>query len=343
VGENRDLLLLIADAQGRMAEELGGSNENLGKPEMALRYMEEQIQSLEVLRRQWPDDITVARRWAEARAALWQAERRLDRNLDGKGMRDLEGTWTALLTRVPADVAVLRSAGSYYFRCGTGLRLDPASQVRYFEKALALWKREETINKGGEQTWRNLALAHKYLAGALSRHRPGPGQLEHAEKARAYDQLRLDRNPGNAQARMDLTFDLTTIGDYHLHNSNHCAEAASYFRQALRVRRTLLEVEPTNRWYQRSLLYPARAAAYSAWTCGDARALVADLPAFQELIASAEDRVVGQFFSGELAHLQGRAADACAAWRQASAGAQGLTDWALLPKLNERLGGCPAR
>lgn len=338
---NRDLLLLIADSHGRLAAELGGSNENLGNLEAALRHLRVQFETLDSLRRGNPGDVTVTRLWADARAFLWFAEKRLNRKPDSRVLTGLHAIWTALLAQAPRDIAVLRSAGSYYFRCALGLGLDLPSQVLYLEKARALWAAEEAVSGGGENVWRNLALAHKYLAGTIARDKPSPLQLEHAEKARAYDQKRLDRNPANAQARMDLTFDITSVADYHVNIAKNYAEAARLYREALRIRQVLHEFEPANTWYRRSLLYPARFAAYAAAAANDFDALAADVAALRQSIeragsaVTAVDRVSVEMYSGDLALHLNRPAEACAAWSRASRHGPASEE------LRTRLAGCP--
>ncbi|MCU0246175.1 MAG: protein kinase [Bryobacter sp.] len=349
-GDSRDFSLLTAEAHGRLAEDLGGANENLGQRERSLAHLEQQVRILGELHRRQPEDLLAARLWADARAALWQAEVRQQRQQYDSPPPELESLWSRLLAREPRDYLVLRSAGNYYFRCFQILRVEPGAKIAYLEKSLELWTREEALTGGGENVWRNLALAHKYLAGTLGKSQPSPRQLEHAEKARAYDQRRLDRNPANAQARMDLSFDLTSIGDYHETARRDFAGAARYQREALRLRRLLLEVEPANEWYQRSLWYPARRAAYLAWRGEDFASLAGDLAAYAPLVrgasaAAPSDVALEALLSGDLAQQQGRPGEACAAWIRAQAAAQSPQFqfvWFAAAELQARIARCPA-
>lgn len=340
-GANRDLSLLIADSHGRLAAELGGSNENLGNQDAAFKHLQTQVRTLDALRQASPADIMVTRLWADARATLWAAEKRLNRNASPRALLDLEPVWKSLLARAPRDIAVLRSAGSYYFRCATAAGPELAKQTAYLQRANELWTAEEHISGGGETVWRNLALANKYIAGSIARQKPSPLQLLYAEKARAYDQKRLDRNPANAQARMDLTFDITSVADYHVQHAKDYREGARLYREALRLRQSLHELEPANPWYRRSLVYPALSAAYAANEAGDLDALARDITTLRQSIdrasatATSNDRASLEFFTGELAHHQNRPVEACAAWSRAAA----LN--AAISELRDRLARCP--
>ena len=322
-GENQDIILLIADAHGRLAEELGGSNENLGRADEAHRHLTRQFQILDDLRRRSPGSIDVTRLWAESRVALWISERRRSRTSDTRAYFDLLPVWENLLARAPRNIAVLRGAGSYYFNAASSLSLPPPRQLESFEKALAIWGREESVSGGGENVWRNLALAHKYIAGTISRSAPSPRQLQHAEKALFYDRKRLDRNSANVQARMDLTFDITAIADYHARVSGNLPEATRQYREALRLRLLLLDVEPANSWYRRSILYPAHYAAWMSSRQNDIPALTADLAAFRAAIersaaATSNHRAAAEMYAGDIARHHNRPEEACAAWTRAA-------------------------
>lgn len=337
VGENRELVLLIADAHGRLGEELGGSNENLGDPKTAHRHYAQRVSTLEEWRRRQPEDTQIWRLWADAKSGLWQFEKKLGRNPNPADMRALAGAWDDLVQREPRDVAVLRAAGTYYFRSAMSVESDPVLRRAAYKKAIALWEREEAVSGGEETVWRNLALGNKYVANVEQKLKNFEAQLAHAEKARSYDQRRLDRSPANSQARMDLTFDLTSIGDYYSIRPGQAGTAVRHYREALRQRQTLVAVEPTNAWYQRSLLYPAQYAAYYSWVAGDWKGLAEDLAVFRResgRSANATVSAMASFLSGEFAWHEGRRPEACVAWREAER--QGYSD----ARLTEKINGC---
>ncbi len=339
--DNRNLSLLLADAHGRLAEVSGGPNENLGSPETAIQHFRAQVQILSSLRTRQPDDPVISRLWAEAVASHWLALKREKRSPDPSTLLALKPVWSALLKREPGNPAILRPAGTFYFSCATGLGLPRPLQLKDLEMAARLWASEEQITGGGEVVWRNLALAHKYIAGTLSRFDRSPRQLHHAETARGYDLKRLDRNPSNVQARMDLTFDLTNIGDYHLTVANNPSLAATYYREALRIRQLLLALEPANPRYLTSVAYPARFAAWASLNAADFSALATDLAAFQPYAGqSILQQATWDYFSGELAFHHGRSAEACTAWRRASTNANSL-DPGTRQHLSSRLARCP--
>jgi hypothetical protein len=125
--------------------------------------------------------------------------------------------------------------------------------VRYYQRMLELTQAEERSFGGDEICWRSAALAHKYLAGSMT---AGDAEYRrHAEAAVSYDQKRVDLNPMNATARMDLSFSWTTLAAA-LEEEGKREEAARRYREVYQQRLGLLQVDPGNQWYQRSLWYP---------------------------------------------------------------------------------------
>ena len=332
--DDRNLLLLIADAHGRLAEVLGGKNENLGDPQAAQQHLNSQIRILDALRARFPSDDEITRIWADAAVALWWQLPSAQRTPNAPALLRLEPVWNRLLASSPRNPAVLRAAGSYYFSRSMSVGLPPTAKIQFLEKAAALWASEEALTGGGEIVWRNLALANKYIAGAYIALPQSPRQLHHAELARAFDQKRLDRNPANSQARMDLSFGLTALADYHYTRKDFSA-ATPFYRQALQIRVSLLATEPANQQYRRSIAYPARNAAWSAWQSADFAGLATDLDAFRQYRPDTKaDQSQVEFLTGELAHHRGHLAEACAAWRRAEAS---QPDPVLASRLAERL------
>ncbi len=174
--------------------------------------------------------------------------------------------------------------------------------------------------------------------------------MEHALRAREYDQRRVDRDPANAEVRLDLSFDLTSIAAYYSNILGAHSEAAPYIHEALAIRRRLLEVDPTNAWIARSLWYPLMNVAYLSWRMEDFAALESGLRAFREYQARALmpapplEAAWVEFLSGELAHRQARLDDACAAWLQARdlalAQSSGV-NWSSMRDAQSRLALCP--
>jgi hypothetical protein len=126
---------------------------------------------------------------------------------------------------------------------------------------LEMAQADERSFGGDESCWRSAALAHKYLVGSMK-----AGEAEyrrHAEAAVNYDQKRVELNPMNATARMDLSFSWTTLAAA-LEQEGKLVEAAQRYREVYQQRLGLLQVDPGNQWYQRSLWYPlVRAASLS--------------------------------------------------------------------------------
>jgi hypothetical protein len=250
--DDEGLLGVLVDALGNLADTYSGQNSNLGDKSKAIALLNRRgdlIQRLDKLR---PDSPAVER------LRLDQAIREMvhftgtDHVLRRERLAKLEPRVKRLLAAAPRSRELYRFGVAYYFQRAVYLG-EPQERVRYYRRMLELAEADERSFGGDESCWRSAALAHKYLAGSMK-----AGEAEyrgHAEAAVRYDQKRVELNPMNATARMDLSFSWTTLAAA-LEEEGKREEAAQRYREVYQQRLGLLQVDPGNQWYQRSLWYP---------------------------------------------------------------------------------------
>jgi tetratricopeptide (TPR) repeat protein len=110
--------------------------------------------------------------------------------------------------------------------------------LELFEKLLAA-KPDDTDRK------RNVALCHKMLGTHFRQMGDLDLGLSHAAAAARLDAERVEAEPNNPQAKLDYTFDLSTIGDVHA-NKREFEEALRSYDPALALRRELWQADPAN-------------------------------------------------------------------------------------------------
>jgi tetratricopeptide (TPR) repeat protein len=123
-----------------------------------------------------------------------------------------------------------------------------------------------------------VALVHKYIGGHLLEHGHAEQALPHLQRAADLDEARVAGNPGDHQARLDLSFDYSQFGGYYEATGN-LPKAIEYTRRMARIRRELAASDPRNAWMQNRL-------AWAVGRIGDLQLKVSDargaLASYQE-------------------------------------------------------------
>jgi non-specific serine/threonine protein kinase/serine/threonine-protein kinase len=145
--------------------------------------------------------------------------------------------------RHPNDDDGMMLYSSALFGIGKGyVAADPEGARRLFLRTLAI---DDRLYKAHPEAWnrqRNLALDYKYLSSVVPSHQEA---LDHLRKAQALDEKRLAAHPGDAQARLDLSFDLSEIAE-HLKETGDLAEALRLYRQVQSIREELAAADPND-------------------------------------------------------------------------------------------------
>lgn len=313
--EDPNLLVVLIDALGNLADTYGGQNSNLGEKPRAESLLVRREALIERLAALMPGSLDVARMRLDNRTRLipirfqGNDERR-------KQIASLEPRVDALLRTAEPSRALYRFAVSYYFQRAF-FQEDSSERLRYYQRVLALATEDERRFGGDEVCWRSIAIAHKYAAGSMLPE--APDYNRHAQLAVTYDEKRVAQSPMNATARMDLSFSRSTLAG-SLEVTGQWTEAVAMYQDVLRLRLNLLEMDPGNQWYLNSLWYPLLRSLFLQFQHAERDILqqgIADLsgmarrypppPAAQATLA---------LMKGEITH-DGDAAAACAAYREA--------------------------
>jgi hypothetical protein len=250
-----NVLLLRAEAHSQVAELYGGANSNVGNPEGAARNREKAVQLWEELRRVDGKNVNWERGWLDARFRIVRDSLRASAEGGPERWKSWTDEYERLLARAPKNRLVTRSVGSFYFFRAFGSPLTSPQRRTDFEKALHYF-RQNADEAGGDQfTLRDMALAHKYLAGLVGM---GKSQkLDHATEALRLDRVRVKQDENDAGARMDLAFSINAVADVHMLKSDNAAAQSGYLESFL-IRKGLAVSDPNNAFFLRSLLYPIR-------------------------------------------------------------------------------------
>jgi hypothetical protein len=249
------LLAVLVDALGNLADTYWSQNSNLGERQKALALLQRRGDLIERLGRIRPGSPVVERLrldHAIREAILPTVADQAQQELRRQRLAVLEPRVRRLLASAPRSRELYRFGVVYYFQRAVYLESAP-ERFPYYRRMLELAEEDERGFGGDESCWRSAALAHKYLAGSMSVGEPE--HRRHAQAAVEYDEKRVALNPMNATARMDLSFSWTTLAA-SLEAEGRRAEAAQRYREVYQQRLGLLQVDPGNQWYQRSLWYP---------------------------------------------------------------------------------------
>jgi len=132
-----------------------------------------------------------------------------------------------------------------------------------------------------KSTLRDQALAHKYLAGLVT----AEAKLEHASEALRLDQLRVEQNPQDAAAKLDLGFSIVSVADANF-ALKRVAESQAGYWSSYQLRKSLAVQDPKNVFLWRSLNYPIRSYGYTSATLKDFKATEVAVREMEWLITS---------------------------------------------------------
>jgi non-specific serine/threonine protein kinase/serine/threonine-protein kinase len=244
----------IAGAYVRLGDVLGRQNvANLGDYPGAIasyRKAEETLRSALV---QNPTDAETRRSLGRVLLNLTMAYNIAE---DASALGTLEDSmriWQELVREDPSHEENLRGLASAQFSMAIQLHESGGNAVLHMERALELFQKLLDARPDDLDRKRNVALCHKQLAGYFVIGNPERAQ-GHSLAAARLDSERLATEPHNAQAKLDYTFDLGTLGDQHLPKREY-DEALRYFEEALALRRELWEADRANVYSRNRLAF----------------------------------------------------------------------------------------
>lgn len=300
------LLELKASAHSELAELYGGPNSNLGERTRSSQHRQAAVGL-------WGELVRLDPRNVRYNLQKIENEFRIERNglprigqPGGEKWLHYEQRWLKLERSAENRFALNRAVGNYYFWRAR----SHDSEVASYEKALQWFRENLPGNERNPLVLRDLAIVHKYLAGAPTN---GANRLNHASEALRFDRLRVDVDPVDATARIDLGYSLVAYADA-LAWKQDLAQAFDYYRQGYELRKSLALADPQNLFPRRSLMYPNRelgvvALRLNRW---DDLAKAVEELAWQRQIGvrvEATDEGVFAYFKGMLAAARG--GDAC--------------------------------
>lgn len=95
---------------------------------------------------------------------------------------------------------------------------------------------------------------HKYIGGDLLVRGQGEQAMEHYNAALLSDRKRAEADPNNAQAQLDVTFDVRDMGSYY-EDHGKLDVALENFHRAAEIRARLLQLDPANHTLQGRAVY----------------------------------------------------------------------------------------
>lgn len=316
-----NFLLLRAEAHSELAELYGGANSNVGNKEGAARNQQKAVELWEELRGIDRKNVNWERGWLDARFRM--ARGSLKVSADG-GLGEWKG-WTdeyeGLLRRAPKNRLVARSVGSFYFWRAWGFPVTGTERKKDWEKALTYFRLGVDDARGDRFILRDMALTHKYLAGAAGME---PGQkLQHATEAMRLDRLRVKQDESDAGARMDLAFSIGSMADANRVQGNYVTAQPGYLESFL-IRKGSAISDPNNAFVLRSLLHPIRWHGTMSARLKDWKALGGAVKEMEWAVETSRPKAGGldlatlNYWKGLLALEAGDRVAACQYGREAS-------------------------
>ncbi len=132
------------------------------------------------------------------------------------------------------------------------LRQLGAARIEEFQKTLEQYRSLLASAPNDTEMIRNVALCHKYLAGAYGKSYPERSEF-HTREALALDRRRAAASPGDAIALRDLAIDLVQAAE-HAGRRGAVREEEAFFDEALSLRRAFHEKEPKSLDARRDLV-----------------------------------------------------------------------------------------
>lgn len=320
-----DLHAELANAFLRLASVQGiPTASNLGDLNGALASIDKAIRSRRLVLARKPQDAT-------ARALL--ADARVTRAMQ-----------LAVLRRRPEVEPELRAAARLLGQPRDESGLNTLSRLHFarrdFPRFLAVAEQLHRQFPAQDSYYRNVALGHKYLSGIST---TWEQQYSHAREAERIDTDRLAADPGNADRKLDLSFDLSMLASLS-GDRNDWRSAKDYFARTLAIRRELVGADPRNARYQQRLAAALLYVGFAHLYLEDSAAAAAAFDEAAPLIASAAvhlSAIVLADLRSLLAIGNAIRSGSCAALEQAAPAAAQRERFDLYAKLlRQRLGAC---
>lgn len=319
------LLYIFIEALGSLSDTYGGANANLGDREKAATLLRRRAALIDRLGALQPGTADLRRLALDNQLRLAVLDYGSNLPQFHARIHALEPAFDRLAAGAPPSRPLYRTLVTYYFHRARATQDNPEA-LRYYQRVAEFAAEDESRFGGDEVCWRSLALVHKYSAGLYPM--ASDEFLRHAGLAAAYDEKRVALNPANAQARMDLTFDRTSLAT-HYRAKGDTARARALLLEVYRQRSALVELDPRNEWFRGSLWFPLNWASLYALHLNDLAGVESGLKELESLAAHFTPPpyiVVNMpFLRGELALPSDRAA-ACAGFREARAAYERLTE-----------------
>jgi non-specific serine/threonine protein kinase/serine/threonine-protein kinase len=316
-----DLHLELGNAYLRLGDVQGfQSQANLGDPTGALESYQKAYALLSSMSGRVTSEKatkTLATVCRHSAAVLAFARRNDDaRRMSEESVALLEG----LVARNPSDAYRTDLAGAY------STAADVTDSVDHRLKALAIFEELLTKAPNDANRQRDVALAHKYIAGPLVKVQEGDRALPHLRRAEELDAARVAASPQSREAQLDLSFDYSQNATFYL-NRRQFEAALLNFRKALETRLRLAESDPTDARLRDRIVYaysrigmtsmlmrqPREALAAFEQARGVGEALLATeprSPQYRSNVARSQQGI------GNAESALGRRNAACAAWRE---------------------------
>jgi non-specific serine/threonine protein kinase/serine/threonine-protein kinase len=159
--------------------------------------------------------------------------------------------WEAWAREAPSDPDVLHGLAAVRFQEVFGKPLE--ERLRRWEALRQIHEKLLSLAPGNTSRMRNLALVHRYMSGDYNRVDRARAR-EHALKAVGLDEKRVQADGRDAQAKLDLSFDLSMVAtSYRLHQD--LDNAVLFARRCLEIRRSLWQADPENYQARDRLVY----------------------------------------------------------------------------------------
>jgi tetratricopeptide (TPR) repeat protein len=242
----------LAAAYSRLGDVLGRpSVANLGDREGAIKSYGKARELLEQVVSRNPGDADARRRLGRLLLDLHTTYTFEQRNL---ALEESMAIWQELVREEPNHEENVRGLASAHFSMFR-LQRDPSSDeaVPHMERALKGFETLLAARPDDPDRKRNVALCHKTLSAHFGTRDPSR-TFQHARRAAQLDSERVAAEPHNAQAKLDYTFALSALGDYHSYREEN-DDALRRFERALVLRRELWEADQANVHARNRLAY----------------------------------------------------------------------------------------
>jgi eukaryotic-like serine/threonine-protein kinase len=277
------LQMELAAAYSRLGEVLGKpSAANLGDREGAIKSYGKARELLDQVVSRNPGDADARRSLGRLLLNVHTTYGFEQRNLGVKPLEESLAIWQRLVREDPTHEENLRGLASAHFSMFIHAAREPGSDkaVPHMDRALEAFEKLLAAKPDDLDRKRNVALCHKTLSAHVAKRDPARA-FQHVRRAAQLDSERLAAEPDNAQAKIDYTFDLSALGDYHSSRREY-DDALRQFERALALRRELWAADQANAQARDRLAYMLMRVAEMQMLAGRHRLAA---PLLQESVA----------------------------------------------------------